>query len=342
MPGDDTIIDTDTDQDGEELRRGGGSLIPPDPLPADDPEPDQRLVDLKKGKARAEIGKAIEPIHEAIYAKDPKYEAARAALESAYAAAAAGGDPGGPLWARYVKADRGFVDVLKYLRIDPRGPEKSLLRAWIEANLTLPGAPVRAILAQRAQIGARLDDRGGPRELALLHAKDKTARREADWKSWSDPVKNIEATLKSYEDRIGILKDLINDAETAPKAIFEFLFEVAPLHLGLRRDTVDQQNTPGLSLIEDALADFDDVADWFKSNKDREGGGLYLVAPSGLGAKRQAVLDSWDAAIDKEAKAKADYDLRPDAAADLTKAYAPLKQAQWVGVAKPHVTPPRG
>lgn len=323
--------------------RGGGggrhsqqddSPPPADPVRDDDPEPRDTLRNFKVSKARAETGKPIEPILEAIVLEDPAQIAATRALEAAYAAATADDESPDNLRNLYCDVDAAFREAARYLLAKAPRQEWSLLERWIYRNLRAEGAPVRKLLIMRRQVRERLRARAGPRELAHQDAKARTARWARAWANWSDPTKNIGDTIKSYKDRIGTLKDLANDKATADKAILEFWFEVAPLHLGLSAQPVTEEDAPGVERVRAALEDFEDVQLWLSSGRGRGDGSLYLIDADRLPAKRERVLESWRLAADDEAEAQADYELRPDDAAKLRERHVGLDHDKWLGPAK--------
>lgn len=311
-----------------------------DPLRDDEPEPRGSLRDFKIGKAKAETGRDIEPILESIAVGGPEYLAKRKAIEAAYAAATGPGDSPDNLRKKYCAADNAFMEAVNYMLAKAPGDHWNLLQRWIYRNMCVKGALVRKILIERRQIRMRLRDRKGPRELALQDAHERTVRWAAAFASWSDPVANIGAVIKSYESRIGVLKDLFNDKPTADKAIFEFWFEVAPLHLGLRPEPVDEDDEPGVKLIRASLTDFKDVRAQFANAVQRGAGGLYLIKAADLRRERARVLQQWDRAAGDEAVAKADYELRRDDAASLAAAYEKLRDDKWVGEVKTALSPP--
>lgn len=316
------------------------ACIPVDPLYDDDPEPRGTLLGLKGAKARAETGKDIEPILEIIALCDADYLAKRKALEAAYAAATGPGDAPDNLRRRYREADIAFREAVNYMLRKAPGERRNLLQYWLYCNMCAKDAPVRRVLSERRQVRMRLRDCKGPRELALQDAHEKTERWAAAWKAWSDPVKNIDAIIKSYESRIGTLMDLFNDKPTADKAILEFWFEVAPLHLGLRSEPVDEGDEPGVRLMREALGEFEDVQAWLSSAVQRGQGGLYLIDAADLRRERARVLRRWDEAAGAEASAKAAYELRPDSAAKLGERYDGLKDDKWFARVKTALSPP--
>ena len=313
---------------------------PADPTTDDDPKPGRGLRDFKIGKARAETAKDIEPILEDIAIDDPEYLAKRKAIETAYAAATAESNSPDNLRKKYCNADIAFREAVNYMLAKAPGEHWNLLQHWIYHNLCVKDAQVRKVLLERRQVRDRLRRRKGPRELVYQDAREKTGAWHAAWTQWLDPVKNIRDTIDKYEKRIGPVKDLFNDRPTADQAIFEFWFEIAPLHLGLRPDPVDEDKEPGIKLVRDALSDFEDVQAWLSNAGQRKDGGLYLINSRDLRWQRERVLKRWVAAADDEAVAKADYDLRPDDAAKLGERYAGLRDDKWLARVRTVLSPP--
>ncbi len=313
---------------------------PSDPPLDDDPEPRDSLRYFKINKARAETGKPIEPILEAIVLQDPAQIAADRAIQAAYEAATADDDAPDNLRNLYCDAEAAFTEAARYLLAKAPRQEWSLLERWIHRNLRKEGAPVRRLLITRRQVRERLRSRAGPRELILQDAEVRTARWAQAWLAWSNPTGNIRSIIASYKDRIGTLKDLANDKATADKAILEFWFEVAPLHLGISPRSVTEEDAPGLEQMLAAVEDFEDVQARLSSARGRGDGSLYLIDSDRLPGKRERVLDAWREAANDEAEAKADYELRPDDAAKLLERHVKLEGDKWVGAAKEILGPP--
>jgi hypothetical protein len=330
---------------------------------ADDLPPEPKLVTMKEQRALADANKPIEPATEAIWSTDPDKIKARKAVEEAYRTAARRGtkeEAAGELWIRYQKANDKFesaaADMLRSRPLDwkvdkDKEAEDANLREshlwrWIDTFLDPKAAPppgpqklqVRKILRERMQVESRLMETLGEREKTRQKAAETTKNWEKAFGRWSAPDKEIAALIASYFDRIDQLNADINTGNNRDQAIFSFWFEVAPVHLQLRDEEVTPENTPGVKLIRDALKEFPNLANNFKSGKDRDDGSLYLLDPgpkdppdpSRLAAKRRAVLESWQGEAKKQAKAEADYVTRPDAAADLKPRHDKLKDDGWV------------
>jgi hypothetical protein len=313
---------------------------PSDPPLDDDPEPRDSLRYFKINKARTETGKEIEPILEAVILQEPAQFAADRAIQAAYEAATADDDAADNLRNLYCDVEAAFGEAARYLLAKAPRQEWSLLERWIHRNLRKEGAPVRKLLITRGQVRERLRARAGPRELIHRDAQVRTSRWANAWKAWSNPTKNIRDIITSYKDRIGVLKDLANDKATADKAILEFWFEVAPLHLGLSPERVTEEDAPGLEQMLAALEDFEDVQAWLSSGRGRSDGSLYLIDADRLPGKRERVLEAWREAANDEAEAQADYELRPDDAAKLQERHTTLERDKWIGLAKEMLGPP--
>lgn len=330
---------------------------------ADDPEPDINIVEMKKQRALADATKPIEAATDAIWSMDPDKIKARKAVEDAYRTAARRGtaeETAGELWLRYQKAEEKFksaaADMLRSRALEwkvdkDKEAEDANLREshlwrWIGTFLAPKSGPpqgpeklqVRKILLERKQVAARLTDTLGKREGARQEAAEETKSWEKAFGRWSAPDKEIAALIASYFDRIDQLNADINTGNNRDQAIFSFWFEVAPIHLQLRDKKVDATNTPGVQMIRDALKEFPNLANNYKSGADRKDGSLYLLDPgpkdppdpSPLADKRQKVLASWQLAAETQSHAEADYATRPDAAADLKPRHDKLKDDGWV------------
>jgi hypothetical protein len=301
---------------------------PPDLLSQDDDQPDPRLVAFKRDAARAKAAEPLQPAAESLLSNEPEKVAARTAIETGYAAVA-GVDPAGSLRQRYREKDRAFRGAAQDL-LATTGGRRSRLEKWIDRNLLRPGAPLRALLGERQQVANRLRERAGTRELAYSDAQAGTAKAAEAWDDWSKPVETIGKIIDSYGDRIEILKDEANDRATADRSIFQLWFEVAPKHLQLRRNPVDEQNAPGIDMLRNALSDFPDVAARLDRAEDRGDGSLYLVDPAQLGQKRDEALTRWKDAATAEADAAVAYELGKDSAADLKSRDDKLKGDLWL------------
>lgn len=348
---------------------------------ADDPVPDTNIVEMKEQRALADANKPIEAATETIWSTDPDKIKARKAVEDAYRTAARRGtaeETAGELWIRYQKANDKFesaaADMLRSRPLDwkvdkDKEAEDANLREshlwrWIDTFLTPKTTPsqgpeklqVRKILLERKQVTARLMETLGEREKARQEAAEKTKNWEKAFGRWSAPDKEIAALIASYFDRIDQLNADINTGNNRDQAIFSFWFEVAPIHLQLRDETVTPETTPGVALITDALKQFRtdpkkdfDLENNYKSGKDRDDGSLYLLDPgpkdppdpSPLAKKRRKVLASWQRAAETQAKAEADYATRPDAAADLKPRHDKLKDDGWVKGTREALAPPK-
>jgi hypothetical protein len=319
-----------------------------------DPKPEKQLWKMKWQRALADANKPIEAAAEAIWSSDPDKVKARTAIEQAYRAAAREGSdrhPEGELHVRYRKADEKFVDAANDMLRSGHGRDEgrdSHLERWIRTNLTSGTAPVRAKLRERQQVATRLTKRLGPRERARQDAIDTTKRWEKAFARWSSPDKEIGAQIASYFDRIDQLNADINTNNNRDQAIFSFWFEVAPSHLQLREDKVSAANTPGVNLIMEALKEFPELKDIFKSGNDRKDGSLYLLEPhpdpvqdNRLRDKRREILKGWQDSAADQAKAEADYSTRPDAAADLKPRHDKLKDDGWVKSTKEVLATPK-
>jgi hypothetical protein len=324
-----------------------------------DPRPDKQLWDMKKRRALAEASKPIEPAAEAIWSADPEKEKARKAIEDAYRKAARKGKDrisDGELRERYERVNDKFVDAAAdMLRsregtvVRPEERKKSHLVHWIETQLAPAGGTVRKILAERQQVGTRLMNRLGEREKKRQESADRTKSWERAFGRWSAPDKEIAAAIASYEGRIDQLNADINTGVNRAQAIFSFWFEVAPLHLQLREDKVNDQNAPGVERLEKALEDFPDLKAIFHAGAERKDGSIYLLDPDPkqpndpppLRVKREQVLKGWQDAAEKQAEAEANYATRPDAAADLQPRHDKLKDDVWVKGAREALAVPK-
>lgn len=317
-----------------------------------DPKPEQQLWDMKKQRALAEASKAIEPAAEAIWSSEPDKKKARDTIEEAYRRAAHAGsdrESAGELRRRYEEVNNKFnnaaADMLRsregLLLRDKEKDQASHLDRWIANHLAPDKGKVWKNLLERKQVRTRLRNRLGDREKKRLDAAERTKAWEKAFGRWSAPDKEIAALIASYADRIDQLNADINTGNNRDQAIFSFWFEVAPLHLLLRDETVSKDNTPGVDLLRGALGDFPDVQASFDSGKDRSDGSLYLIDPKRLTKKREDVLEGWKKAADEQATAEANYTTRPDAAADLQPRHDKLRDDGWVKGTKDALAAPK-
>ena len=320
----------------------------------DDPRPGDALREMKRQRALADANKPIEAAVEAIWSTDPDKVKAREAVQEAYRKAARTGttlESEGELRTRYNRANEKFVEAAHdLLRRRPDRTDDRLgsrLTTWIAtylppADQASDKAVVRSVLRQRKQVADRLNKLLGEREKARQVALDETKRWEKAFGRWSAPDKEMGAMIASYADRIDQLNADINTGNNRDQAIFSFWFEVAPVHLQLRPDKVDESDTPGVDLIKAALKEsFPDLMDNFKSGRDRKDGSLFLIDPDNLANKRKQVLERWQEAAIEQAEAEAEYATRPDAAADLKPRHDKLKDDGWVKGTKEALATPK-
>lgn len=318
----------------------------------DDPEPEQTLQAMKKQRALADANKPIESAVEAIWSMDPDKIKARESIEEAYGKVALKGKDRtspGELRARYERANDKFIEAgAAMLRNgngsvgEPEGRNESHLARWISSHLAPETGPVWKILRERRQIGTRLKNRLGEREKQRQAATGETKKWARAFRRWSAPDKEIAALIDSYEGLIDPLNADIVTGRDRPQAILSFWFEVAPIHLQLRDETVTEENAPGLDYIRKALTEeFSDLLVNYTAGKERHDGSIYLIDPDELPGHRRAILERWQNAAIRQADAAADYLTRPDAAADLKPRYAKLKDNGWIVGAKQALAMPK-
>lgn len=318
----------------------------------DDPEPEQQLWVRKKQCALADASKPIEPAVEAIWATDPDKLKARKAIEDNYRKAALKGkdrDSHGELRARYERGNDKFIEVGTAMLHNREGkvgePEvrnESHLAHWINTYMAPGTGAVWQRLRDRQQLGTRLSNRLGEREKKRQVAAVDTEKWEKAFGRWSAPDKEITRLIASYE---GLLDPLAADIATGNNralAIFSFWFEVAPIHLQLRDETVTDENAPGVQILQQVLKEeFSDLVVNYIAGKDRQDGSVYLIDPDELPSHRQAILARWQSVAQDQADAEADYVTRPDAAADLKPRYDELKDDGWINGAKQVLAMPK-
>lgn len=280
--------------------------------PTDDPPPDQVFADVTANLASSEALKPVATATEELYSGDPAKQAARDALQAAYAKAAGaaqGGKPEGDLHAKYAKADDKFQRAATDM--------KDRLAAWIAKRMAADANSFTPLLDDMAQVQKRLDQRAGPREAGQALAAGAAKAWQQAYANWSKPAETMTAMVADYFDKIDQLNAASNTGPDADYAIYSFWFEVAPKHLQLRPDPVTEANAPGVTTIIAALAQYPDLAKALQSGKDRGDGSLFLIDPVKLADYRKAVLENWRQAAVAQGQADAAFKLRPDDAASL-------------------------
>lgn len=297
-----------------------GPPSPPPPSPAPEPLPDDPPADPELLAARKEV--ILAESSRDLAAASEELATTRDTAKAAYSAKLAE-----TLTKRYADADRRFMDTAAdLLRNDP-DQNKPRLQVWVDTWLTATDSKLRKQLQDRSDLAKRLDPLRGKRQ----NARDETTAAAARWKKafadWSRLQDAVDALLSSYEQPLVGLNETIGSHPKPDREIFEFWFEVAPLHLQLRKDPVTSENAPGIDIILAGLADFTQYQDALKSGAERQDGSVYLVDPDNLQAERVKVRDGWKQAVEPAAAAQADYALRPDDAAALQTRLDALVQA---------------
>ena len=231
----------------------------------------------------------------------------------------------------YKKADEGFRKLAAEL-IRAADGKPSQLDAWISKWLGNTNAGIAKLFDEQRQVGLRLFARGGPRECAYRQAEQAARQAKLAYENWKAPGAKIKAILDSYKDKLPKLACDLRDDKA--DAIYQFWFDIAPKHLGLRPDAVSKSNAPGIDKICAALAAYPARRRVLASASERNDGGLFLIDPDDLHDRQEKVLGAWEAAVQAEAKAKVNFDLRPDDAATLKARLAKLAADESSAIAK--------
>ncbi|MFL5164722.1 MAG: hypothetical protein ACJ8D8_00775, partial [Microvirga sp.] len=210
---------------------GAGGNNAADAAAADDPEPAEQLAEIAESVALAEVMKPVATATEDLYATAPDKVKARRAIVDDYAKALS--TPPGDLLAKYDAADRRFVRTAQDMA--------ETLEGWIERLLTDAGgtSAVARALRERAQLRSRVAALTGGREGARLLAQAETKWWADRFADWSAPGAKMSALVADYAGKIEKLNADINNDINADLAIFSFWFEIAPKHLQLRNEPLD-------------------------------------------------------------------------------------------------------
>jgi hypothetical protein len=280
------------------------------PATDDDPAPSADIIRLNFQIAD---GDAQKPITSERLAYEQGAETVRKDIVKAYSKALGDG-----LFGDYKKADKQFQSIAKDLT-RPVDGKSAPLEAWI-ANWLDKGKPLAVIFEAQRQLAARLETLGGHRECRLRRADESAKAWKAAHEDWKSPGAKIKVIVDGYKDKLAKLACEIHNGN--PYAIYQFWFEIAPRHLGLREQAVSEAIAPGVTLICRALREFPQRRRALASASEREEGGLYLIDPEKLDHHRLTVLDAWRDATTARTTAEVEYTLRPDDAAKLKAALA--------------------
>jgi len=318
--------DTSADPDGDT-----GVVPPPPPAPPAPPAPPpgdwgndpQRVIATQL--ALADAMKPIEAAAADLYSLDR--EAARVAIADKYAKAVA---PGGDLRRKLDAANANFNETAGFM-VDA-------LDDWVTK---IASGPLHILLAQRAKTRTGVDAMLGARERARAVAQETAKAWGARFADWSAPADTITKIVAGYADQINKLDIDINGGNAPAAAILSFWFEVAPKHLQVSDGALSDDAKTALGKVKNALAQagFNDLANGLDPATARNAGGVYLIAPADLPAKRVAVLTKWKDAAVARAAAEADFKLDPDDAATLNQRWSTLKDDAWIKGAKALLTP---
>ena len=294
---------------------------------ADDPEPADQLAEIAESVALAEVMKPVATATEDLYATAPDKVKARRAIVDDYAKALS--IPPGDLLAKYEAADRRFVRTAQDMA--------EALEGWIERLLTDAGgtSAVARALGERAQVRSRLAALTGGRDGTRLLAQAETKWWADRFADWSAPGARMSALVADYAGKIEKLNADINNDINADLAIFSFWFEIAPKHLQLRNEPLDDEVIEKqIDDLKTALGPDSDLAAQFELGSARADGSLYLIPADALEQRRRDVLAGWKGAAERQATAEADYKLRPDDAGALKQRWDKLKDDGWLKQAK--------
>jgi hypothetical protein len=321
--------DTSPETDGDPAPAPTPSPSPP-PAPPSPPAPSgdwgndpQRVIATQL--ALADAMKPIEAAAADLYA--PDRAAARAEIVDKYARAVA---PGGDLRRKLDAANANFNETAGFM-VDA-------LDDWVKKIAT---GPLHDLLATRAKTRTDLDAALGARERARAAAQDAAKAWGARFADWSAPADTITKVIASYADQINKLDIDINGGNAPDAAILSFWFEVAPKHLQVSDGTLSADAKTSLDKVKNAVAQagFSDLAAWLDPATARNAGGVYVIPPADLPAKRADVLTKWKDAATVRAAAEADFKIDPDDAATLKQRWSTLQDDIWIKGGKALLTP---
>jgi hypothetical protein len=304
---------TDQDDPGCLLKDEDFDKCPEAPTDANDDDP---AVDPKLSKLQVEAAKAdaLKPVIAEKLAYAQGKDTARADIVNAYEKALSDG-----LQKAYTDADDRFKTIAEDLNGSSDGA--SPLQDWIDKWLAAD-KEITAVFDTQRQKADRLRARSGPRECELAKATAAAKRSKQAYEDWKSPGQKIKAIVDSYKDKLPKLSCDIHDRDDY--AIYQFWFEIAPLHLGLRKDAVRKSDAPGIDRLCAALAKYPARRRALTSPTEREDGSLYLIDSKELDDHREQVLGAWEAAVVNQVQKQVDYAARPDDAASLAKDLAKL------------------
>lgn len=302
-------------QVGTPAGEGGGVCPPkyadPEPCPSAPPPADDDKVDeaLRKPSIAVAEAELIKPKIAEDLAFAQGHATVRPEIVAAYTKALSDG-----LKSDHKAAQEAFKTIAADLvRKDEKG--KSPLEKWINTWLGDPKTGIAAQFERERQVEKRLIARSGPRECALRRAEEASARWKQAHENWKAPGAKIKAIVDSYKDQLPKLACEIHRGDGF--AIYLFWFELAPKHLGLCGEAIDDNNAPGVTLLREALAAYPARRTRLSSAFELNQGGLFRIDPDKLDKHREGILDKWGSALKAQAEAEVEFKLRPDDAASL-------------------------
>ena len=310
---------------------GGAGATPATMLaadaPADDPEPAAQLAQIAESVALAEVMKPVATATEDLYATAPDKVKARRAIVDDYAKALS--TPPGDLLAKYEVAHRRFVRTAQDMA--------ETLEGWIERLLKDAGgtSAVARALGERAQLRSRLAALTGGREGARLLAQAETKWWADRFADWSAPVDEDVGAGRGLRRQDRKAQRRHQQRHQRRSGDLSFWFEIAPKHLQLRNEPLDDEVIEKqIDDLKTALGPDSDLAAQFELGSARQDGSLYLIPADALEQRRRDVLAGWKGAAERQATAEADYKLRPDDAGALKQRWDKLKDDGWLKQAK--------
>jgi hypothetical protein len=293
-------------------------------LPEDDAPP--QLTDflrLQIERAKTEALKAI--LQEELYFADPLTKAERDKADHAYLDAAK--SETGSLWVKYKAADDGFMHIANDLVRKDSTTRKSPLANWIGTYLG-GDAELKKLFDDQIAVEQQLLSRQGARDARARAAEANAKQIETRYRIWKTPGQNAETVIGSYAANLARLRCEIHEGNDF--GVYQFWFEIAPKHLGLRAAEIAEANAPGITQLVAALAPYPARRYALKSGAQRKDASLYLIDPGTitLQAHRQAVLALWKTAVAAQAELQTIAKQNPDDSASLQKTLDGLRSRE--------------
>lgn len=276
----------------------------------DEAKPNDTLFDLELAEITSAELKPVNAAYVDMMAPDTDKAKAREKARTEFAEAM---KANGELKKLYDIADNKFVELAKDIEKSPRGD--ALLDTWCKNQLA-SGKPIHGLIARQCALTERFKKQANRYRFAdVIYKKAKAERIGKNYAEWLAPVNAIKGRIDGYLANIDKINAVLDAGETPDWPIYQFWFVVAPKHLQLRSEAVNQDNAPGFDLIDGALTG--DVAGRAKqllAGPHRDDGTIFVLKDPANDYldQRQAALKLWRDAVEAYAHAVAANKFRPD------------------------------